>query len=341
MSGMSEAESKPNVWGLVGTGRIARDRILPGIVGCPGSRLGAVVSRDRKRAETFAAEFGASRAYTDYSEMLGDPEITVVAIETPNSLHAEQAVDAARAGKHVFCDKPLATSAEDARGVVRECEREGVSLGVNFTIASCPASSTARPSLKAARSETCCSLRSKRVQVPRPGGTLSSWRGDPALAGMGTSMTVGVHLYDVVRFLLSSEAVEVSAVFDKPRGALEEVAMSIVRFANGVIAQFNVIERAPNPCNDFVIYGSKGRIVGRGLTRSRFSGEMYVLTGEGERSSPYETIDAHARSVAAFSRAIADGTPPGPSGIYGLRSVELTDAMARSGFEGVHVRLSA
>ena len=95
---------KKNGWGLVGTGRIAEDRILPGINAHNGNRLVGVVSRTQERANTFAKKFNAEHAYTSYDELLRNPGVTVVAIHTPNAQHAEQAIAAARAGKHVFCD---------------------------------------------------------------------------------------------------------------------------------------------------------------------------------------------------------------------------------------------
>src|SRR5687768_14846899 len=110
-----------NGWGLIGTGKIADDRILPGINAVEGNELVAVVSRDQARADMFARKFDAKHAYTNYDEMLRNPAVTVVAIHTPNSLHAEQAIAAARAGKHVFCDKPMATNEADAERIVTEC----------------------------------------------------------------------------------------------------------------------------------------------------------------------------------------------------------------------------
>src|SRR5690349_10674292 len=107
-----------NGWGLIGTGRIAEERILPGINAFSANRLVGVVSRDEGRAKLFAKKFGAQHAYTRYEDLLRNPAVTVVAIHTPNSLHAEQAIAAARAGKHVFCDKPMATSVADAERMI-------------------------------------------------------------------------------------------------------------------------------------------------------------------------------------------------------------------------------
>ena len=123
---------------------------------------------------------------------------------------------------------------------------------------------------------------------------------------------------------------------------MEEVNLSLLRFANGVLGQLSVHENTPYPHNDFVVYGSQGRILGRGLTRSRAGGELMVTTADGKtRTTAYPSINAHAACVAAFSKAVAEGRDPSPSGIDGLRSVQLTDAMARSAHEGVHVRLAA
>ena len=125
-------------WGLIGTGKIADDRILPGINAFKGNKLVAVVSREQSRADMFAKKFGAQHAYTNYADMLANPDVQVVAIHTPNSLHCEEVIAAAKAGKHVFCDKPMATSVADAERMLAACEKAGVQLGMNFHNRSMP-----------------------------------------------------------------------------------------------------------------------------------------------------------------------------------------------------------
>jgi len=176
----------------------------------------------------------------------------------------------------------------------------------------------------------------------RPGGRLGTWRTDPVTAGLGTTYSIGVHVYDILRYLLASEVTMVSAFFDTPKNVMEETNLSLFRFANGVLGQLSVHEKTPYPHNDFVVYGSTGRILGRGLTRSRAGGELTVTAADGKtRTMQYPSINAHAACVAAFSKALLDGRDPVPSGIDGLRSAQLTDAMSRSAHEGVHVRLAA
>ena len=329
-------------WGLIGTGRIADDRILPGINAVDGNKLVAVVSRDQSRADTFAKKFGAPHAYTKYEDMLRNPDVQVVAIHTPNRMHAEEAIAAARAGKHVFCDKPMATSVADAEHMVRECEKAGVKLGVNFHNRFMPCFIDTKRIIDSGEIGNVLLVQLEASPGARPGGRMASWRVDPNLAGLGTTNSIGVHVFDILRYLLSSEITEVTSMFDTPRNVMEEIALSIFRFGNGAMAQLTVHETAPYPYNDYVIQGSKGRITGRGLTRSRAGGEMLVLTSDGkERRTEYDAINAHAASVAAFSAAVRDNRAPNPSGIDGLRSVQLTEAMAKSAWDKVTVRLAS
>jgi 1,5-anhydro-D-fructose reductase (1,5-anhydro-D-mannitol-forming) len=333
--------TKTNGWGLIGAGRIADDRVLPGINAFPGNKLVAVVSRDQGRADAVAKKFGAQHAYTSYDEMLRNPEVTVVAIHTPNALHAELAIAAAQAGKHVFCDKPMATSVADAERMVAECDKAGVKLGVFFHNRFMPCFTDTRRIIASGEIGEVQLVQLEASPGARPGGRLGSWRVDPSIAGLGTTYSIGVHVYDILRYLLASEVATASAFFDKPRGVMEEINMSMLRFENGVIAQLSVYENSPLPHNDFIVYGTKGRLTGRGLTRSRAGGELQLTTTDDTmRTTQYPPINAHGECIAAFSTALLEGRDPSPSGIDGLRSVQLTDAMARSAWNGVHVRLA-
>jgi len=330
-----------NGWSLIGTGRIAEERILPAINAHAGNRLVGVVSRDQGRAEAFAKRFKAAHAYTSYDELLRNPEVTVVAIHTPNSQHAAQAIAAARAGKHVFCDKPMATSVADAERVVRECEKAGVKLGVNFHNRCMPSFVETRRLIAGGAIGEVRMVQIETSPGARAEERAGTWRLDATQAGLGTTYSIGVHIFDILRYLLGSEVTMVSAFFDAAPGVMEGVNLSTLRFANGALAQVSVHETAPLPRNDFVIYGNKGRIVGRNLTRSRAPGKLEVTAADGRTTiTDYPVTDAHSAAVAAFSDALLEGREPAPSGLDGLRSAQLTEAMARSAAEGVHVRLA-
>jgi 1,5-anhydro-D-fructose reductase (1,5-anhydro-D-mannitol-forming) len=326
-------------WGIIGIGHIADTQMAPSINADANSTLVSVVSRDQERANAFARKHGAVQATTSYDEMLARPDVDVVLVTTPNGLHAEQVIAAARAGKHVYCDKPLATTVADAERAVAACADTSVKLGMGFHNRAMP-----------------CFLETKRVlesgvigdpiafhvEVSAGARELRSWRADPALAGHGTMANVGVHLYDVLRFIMSAEITTVSAILDAPAGHMERMSVSTLVFDNGAIAQINANEKTPYPHNDFVIHGSKGRITGVGLTRTSAGGEVQVLTADGETRTPFSPAsEAHRDALSGFCRALVEGREPSPSGRDGLQIVRVVDAMARSSRDGIHVRLSA
>jgi predicted dehydrogenase len=112
-------------WGIVGTGGIAR-QFAADLRLVPDARLAAVCSRDEARAAAFAAEFGVARSCADLDGFLADVTIDAVYLATPNSVHANQAVAAIKAGKPVLVEKPFAVSAAEARGIAAAAERRGV-----------------------------------------------------------------------------------------------------------------------------------------------------------------------------------------------------------------------
>jgi 1,5-anhydro-D-fructose reductase (1,5-anhydro-D-mannitol-forming) len=326
-------------WGIVGIGRIADGAMAPAITELPDCELAAVISRDQGRADAFAAKHGAKRAYTDYDQMLSDPAVQAVLITTPNALHPAQALAACRAGKHVLCDKPLATSVAEAAQVVEAFDKAGLKLGINFQTRHHACFQETKRLLEAGVIGDVLIVQAEAG--PGRAG-LGSWRADAELAGLGTVYNIGVHVYDLLRYLLRAEVTEVSAMFDTGRERrLETAALTLLRFDNGVLAYVNVNQIVPHYQADIDIYGTKGRIVGDQLTRPWQDGELRVLTEEGEKVTRYSNKDMYVRTVEDFARAVIEGGQPNPSGIDGLRSAQLTDAIARSAREGRVVELSA
>ena len=326
-------------WGIIGIGHIADTQMAPAIDADPNSKLVSVVSRDRGRADTFAQKHGAVHATTSYDEMLERDDVDVVLITTPNSLHAEQVIAAARAGKHVYCDKPLATTVADAERAVAACDDASVKLGMGFHNRAMPCFLEAKRILDAGIVGEPISV---HVEVSAGAREHESWRADPTLAGHGTMANVGVHLYDVLRFIMGAEIVTVSAFLDAPGGQMERMSVATLIFDNGAIAQIDANEKVPFPRNDFVIHGTRGRIAGLGLTRTSAGGEFRVLAADGETSTSFPPAsEAHRDALSGFCRVLVEGRTPSPSGRDGLQIVRVVDAMARSFRDGVHVRLGS
>jgi 1,5-anhydro-D-fructose reductase (1,5-anhydro-D-mannitol-forming) len=320
-------------WGIIGTGGFAGSATAPAIkaLGERGTLI-AAVSRDRGRADAFAAQHGAARAYTDYGDLLRDREVDIVYISTPNAQHAEQALAAARAGKHVLCEKPLALSAGDARRMVDAFEAAGLKLGTHFQTRHHTAFVETKRLLQ---QRAIGDVILVQIEVSSGANQFRSWRADPQLAGLGSINNIAVHPFDLVRYLLGAEVREVTAITDVGRAAdLEHMVLALLRFQNGTLAYVNANQKVPNFQPDIAIYGTEGRILGIDCTRPFRDGELRVLTASGEQVTKHSSKDAVVRSVAAFNDAVAHDREPNASGLDGLRSVQLTDAVIRSAREG-------
>lgn len=323
-------------FGVIGIGDILTGTIAPALLAEPQASLVAAVSRDQGRAEAFGRQFGLNFFTTDYNAMLARDDVDAVFIATPNALHAGESIAAAKAGKHVFCDKPLATSVADAYSVVQACEDEGVTLGLNFHYRHLPWVEEAR---KIISSGTLGQIETIEVDVGSGTRNYTNWRTDPAMAGIGSVYNVGVHMLDVLTVILDAEPVEVSAMFDQApsSGNVEMQALILITFDNGTLAYANCNERTAYPRNTITVQGSKGRLIGENMTRSREEGTLHLLTSDTQTSSTFAPPGAHQLCVSQFTHAVLNGEDPRATGRDGLRSMHLCDAIARSVVERRHV----
>lgn len=313
-------------WGVVGIGGFLTGTIAPAMAAEANCRLVAATSRELGRAAEFVSQFDAATAYDDYAAMLGDPDVQAVYIATPNALHSGQVIAAARAGKHVLCDKPLATNAASAEAAVRACVEAGVKLGVNFHNRFLP---WVQDVTKLVTSGRLGQIQVVEVEVGSGPRDYTNWRADPALAGLGSVHNVGIHALDFLRVILGAEPVEVTAMFDRsPDGhSVEMLALTLIRFDNGTLVYCNANEKLARPRNGIAIHGTEGRVIGTGFTRSRSDGELTVSTDDGETTTHYPAPEAHRLALAGFIRAVLEGRQPSPSGLDGLRSAQLCEAM--------------
>lgn len=326
----------PLRYGVIGIGDIVTGTIAPAMVAEPHSALVAAVSRDQGRADAFGERFGLEFVTTDYDEMLARPDVDAVFIATPNALHSREAIAAAKAGKHVFCDKPLATSVADAEAVVQACDDASVTLGLNFHYRHLPWVEEVRGTIS---DGTIGDVQTIEVDVGSGTRNYTNWRIDPEMAGIGSVYNVGVHMLDVLTVILDAEPVEVSAMFDQvpSSGNVEMQALILITFDNGTLAYANCNERTAYPRNTLTVQGSKGRIIGENLTRSREEGILHLLTADKETTTAFPPPGAHQLCVSQFTNAVLTGTSPRATGADGLRSMRLCDAIRRSVVERRHV----
>jgi len=226
-------------WGVLGTARIARALAGP-LRDLPRHELAAVASRSLERAEAWAAEWGAARAYGSYEALVAAPDLDVVYIPLPNALHARWTIAAARAGKHVLCEKPLALSVAEVDAVAAAAAGAGVVVTEAFMYRHHPQTRRVR--------ELVVSGAVGQVRLVR--GAFTFWlsresdvRLDPALGG-GSLWDLGCYPVSFARFVLGEEPVEASGMAEMGPTGVDVAFVGQLRFASGAVLQFDCGFRA-------------------------------------------------------------------------------------------------
>jgi predicted dehydrogenase len=318
-------------WGIIGPGEIAGRSVAPGLAKANGSELYSVWGRNLTTTQTFAAKWGAAKAFDSLDAFLNDPSLDAVYIATPNNLHAEQAIRAAKAQKHVLCEKPMATTVDDAQRMVEACKLNDVKLGVVFQNRYHAAHARAR---RVIESGTLGEIQFVSAQLCRgfPRGRWEGWRNDSVASGAGAIVAQSVHPIDLLRFLLGSEIVRVQGMSDiaPPQRPVEEIVFSTLQFENGIHASVVAGQILPRYDNDIVIYGSKGKLVLKGTLGIPLNNRTGELTVEGAGSFDGVTefpttavADKVAKLIEEFTACVQANREPPVSGVNGLQMVKI------------------
>jgi 1,5-anhydro-D-fructose reductase (1,5-anhydro-D-mannitol-forming) len=322
-------------WGIIGPGEIAGRSVAPGLAKANGSELYSVCGRSLATTHTFATKWGAAKAFNSLDAFLSDPALDAVYIATPNNVHAEQAIRAAQANKHVLCEKPMAISVDDAERMIEACKDSGVALGVVFQNRYHAAHVRARGVVA---SGTLGEIQFVSAQLCRgfPRGHWEGWRNDPVASGAGAIVAQSVHPIDLLRFLLGSEIVKVQGMSDiaPPQRPVEEIVFSTLQFENGIHASVVAGQILPSYDNDIVIYGSKGKLVLKGTLGVPLNNRTGELTVEGTGSFdgvmefPTTTVaDKVAKLIEDFTTCVEANREPPVSGANGLQMVKIANAL--------------
>ena len=337
-------------WGIVGIGSHPDLKVAPAMQVANGSELVAVCGRDQGRSDAFAESHGAKAAYTDLNDLLRDSRVDAVFVASPNSLHAPQSIQSASAGKHVLSEKPMAITVEDAVAMVRACRRKGVKLGIGFELRFHPAHLFARElvfqgaigRIRLAQGQWARGERGATEHLPRTG--LREWWEQPELVGdASVMMGMGVHVFDLMRFMLAEDAVEVVAMTDgqTARQPLEHIASISLRMSAGTIASVLCGRLLPDTQNDFAIYGSDGRITGNETIWEGRFGKAEVVSAAVNRTETfqYDYLANFVDELEDFSDAVERDRDPRATGLDGLFATLTTAAAVESARTGHAVKV--
>ncbi len=314
-------------WGLLGTARINRS-LIPPLKASPRNRIQAVASRSAEGAQSYAREWQIPRAHGSYQALLDDPDVDVVYIPLPNALHADWTVRAARAGKHVLCEKPLTLSVNDHDRVEAVAREAGVVVAEAFMYRHHPQTLRVRELVQEGVVGELILVRgSFSFTLNRPNDV----RFDPALGG-GSLWDVGCYPVSFARFVIGAEPLEVFGWQRSTARGVDEAFAGQLLFPGNVLAQFDCGFRFPFRAEmEFV--GSEGTL--RVPSPFRPGSDARVLLTRGEKTESLATggPDRYALEIEDLADAVLDGRAPRVSLAESRGNVAVLTALLRSARE--------
>jgi myo-inositol 2-dehydrogenase/D-chiro-inositol 1-dehydrogenase len=337
--------SEPFRIGFLGAGHISQTHARA-LAGVPGGRLVGVWSRTRESAERFAARHGLELATTD-AEALVDA-VDVVAVNSINALHAEHVILAARAGRHVVVEKPLAVSLEQGRAMLAACAEAGVGLGYAEELCFVPKFVRARDVVRSGELGEVVHV----WQRESHGGPYSPWFFTRDEAGGGVLMDMACHSVELVRWLLDKPAVlevtaEIRSTGALHRTELDDHSLTHLRFEGGATALCEaswVLQGGMQ--SRLEVWGTRGHLAvdllgETGVRLFAPDGSGAAGTGRGWASALVDPLgeNGYPQEWAEFLRCFRSGERPEESGEDGLAVLEILCAAYASSARGSRVAL--
>jgi predicted dehydrogenase len=311
--------------GFIGSGRIAQAHLKAARNLSDRVRIAAVAGRRRDKAEATAREYGIPAVHDDYRQLLKDPAVQAVVITTPNDLHAAIACDAAKAGKHILVEKPMALDTASAEVMVRVSE----SAGVTLMVAQSRRFSDAVQTMVRRLPEIGELIRVHITFLVSFQQPPTDWWRSAAQAGGLVILLQGSHSLDSVFwwFGKTPQTVYATGARTNPAWEGEDEADILCRFAEGKAASVHLSLSTSPAVHEALVVGTKGhfRLIER-PAGPPFE-NVYRLEKNGETlMDGLQAPSLYTRQLAEFAGAVRDGRPPIASGRELLSVMRILDA---------------
>jgi len=342
--------SKRVGFAIVGLGRLSLESLLPALASCKLARLVAVMTNDRDKGVRILRQYGAPEqavyGYDEWDELGSNKEIDAVFIVTPNGMHVEQVKQAARVGKHVLCEKPMANNSAEAEVMIEACKAAGVLLMIAYR---CQYEPFNLEVTRMARSGEFGALKIIEAHNGQVQDSAGQWRHDGRLAGGGALPDIGLYCLNFARFVTGEEPQEVMAwswsTPNDPRFAeIEENVVWQMRFPSGVVARLSTAYDA-HEARPARLYFQKAVV--RLEPAFAYKGHRLNVT---RRSPDREDVeineerligpkDQFAEEIDHMAECVLTGRRPRTPGEEGLQDHRVMEAIYRSAAENRPVTL--
>ncbi len=303
-------------WGLIGCGDVARKRVAQAILDEPRSRLIAACRRDKTKLHDFCNSFGVERAYTTADELIADADIDAVYIATPVREHLPQTLAAARAGRHVLVEKPMALAVSECDQMIASCHEARVKLGVAYYRRFYPVVFRIQELLQAGEIGTPMAVSAVTAsRLAMQPGEDGYWRVNLDEGGGGALMDIGSHRINVFLHLFG-EVAEVKALCDRVAAnyEAEDTALLLLRFHSGQVGTLQCHFGSIADPDELTILGTRGRLVTK-----PFNGGVLSIEANGRtRTESHPPADnLCAPLVIDFVSAVLEDREPTVTGEEG------------------------
>lgn len=328
--------------GVIGTGRIGKVHIATLVQSVPKAEVVAIADININGAREVAKDFGISTVYSNYMDVINNPEVEAVVICSPTNTHAQYVIAAAKAGKHIFCEKPVDLSLEVIRGALDAVNKAGVKMMVGFNRRFDPNFYKIKQLVTEGKIGEPHILKITSRDPAPPPAEYSAVSG-----GMFMDMTI--HDFDMARYIAGSEVTEVytkaAVLVDPEIGKAGDVdtAIIILTFANGALGVIDNSRKAVYGYDQRVeIFGSKGMAC---ADNNYPENHRYFASDGVHGSLPLNFfmeryLEAYANEMKIFCESVINNLPLPVSGNDGLMSVAIAMAAKKSYLENRPVELS-
>lgn len=334
---------------VVGIGRLTLEQIMPGFGQSRHARVTALVSGDREKARTVAAQYGVPEThlydYAGFDRLRDNPDVDAVYIVLPNDMHMEYTLRAAQAGKHVLCEKPMATSSADAARMVEGCRAAGRKLMIAYRMQYDPYH---RALIGMARQQELGAVRLITAVNTQNQGNPAQWRQIRSQAGGGSLPDIGLYCLSAARYITGEEPVEITAQLTQPKDdprfrEVEDTCAFTLRFPSGIVAQCSASYSAYESrhlrmmaADGYAELDPAFAYEGLAMRIGRTAGQAHAV--EQRRFSEHNQF---AREMDHFAECVRADRQPRTPGEEGLQDQRLMEAIYQAALGGSAVKLPA
>ncbi|MBW4635134.1 MAG: Gfo/Idh/MocA family oxidoreductase [Iphinoe sp. HA4291-MV1] len=333
-------------WAVVGLGKFATQQIMPSFAECKRSKLVALVSGDRAKAERYAQQYGVNPKniynYQSYDSIRNNPEVDVIYIILPNGMHAEYSIRGAQAGKHIMCEKPMANTVEECQAMIDAAKKANRKLMIAYRAQYEPYNLA---TIKLAQSGKLGKLKlitSDHGRTLNPKDPADIWRMQKKLAGGGSLYDIGIYSLQATRYITGEEPVAISAMMYSTSGdprfrEVEENVNFVLRFPSGVLANCTS-SYGYSDTKRIQVFGSDA-VLELDPATDYYKHRLMIKDKNGNQEQKIQEKNQFALEIDHLSESIIQNKQPKTSGEEGLQDVKLMQLIYEAARTGKTIKV--